>query len=425
MNRGFFKTWIIVIALVIIAGGTLAWQTRWAQKEETANWKTYYRPEVNFTFKIPPNWEIKIEYQYKSAACQHDSKCNGVRYIFLNKTTDTRTANLGEKEKFGIAINMPQCNGVRRSDLPGNNWVCVFDKSPEVLNTYEQIRKSFQLIKDKVADWKTYRNEEYGFEVKYPSHFYPEENHPYPPHKYGTIFSVGFGDEYWKKQALHLPAVYITVIKATLSPLQWLEEYGTPINTWFVDGGPLLRDYLYLGVTDVATTRINNIPVVQFRHAGASGSNQSTLFKKEPDVLYKIDAHSCANGNLVDEIYIPMLSSFRFIGEAEEIKTGKIKIDYKEIKRIQKSVDEGHQPWRLNPIMVVRGEFVQYGFSEEDLDTLVVPDAATQDRFIKKACFDIMHKGKVYVITLIQPIPGKGKFWTISEIKLKTVSERA
>jgi len=121
---------------------------RFTQEEtetETANWKTYSNAEVNFSFKYPPGWEIKQEYQYKSAACQVDPNCKGVRYIFLNRIDDTRPANMGEKDKFGIAINMPQCTGVKWSDLPGNNWICVFDENPETLEIFNQMLSTFTL----------------------------------------------------------------------------------------------------------------------------------------------------------------------------------------------------------------------------------------------------------------------------------------
>jgi hypothetical protein len=115
--------------------------------DETANWKTYSNPEVDFTFKYPPDWEIKQEYQYKSTACQADPNCKGVRYIFLNRIDDTRSANMGEKDKFGIAINMPQCTGVKWSDLPGNNWICVFDEKSETLEIFNQMLSTFRFLK--------------------------------------------------------------------------------------------------------------------------------------------------------------------------------------------------------------------------------------------------------------------------------------
>jgi len=127
--------------------GCAAAPTKAATQNGTFNWKTYSSPETDFTFRYPPNWEIKEEYQYKSAACGIDPKCKGARYIFLNKIVDTRQPGVCEREKFGIAINMPQCSGVKHSSLPGNNWICVFDEDPAALNSYEKIKNSFQLIK--------------------------------------------------------------------------------------------------------------------------------------------------------------------------------------------------------------------------------------------------------------------------------------
>lgn len=180
MNQQIKKARIIrdiIFAVTLIIGGILAYQY-WGMtegipaKDEIAIWKIYSKPEVNFTFQYPKGWEIKEEYQYKSAACQCDPECTGVHYIFLNRIDDRRPAGMGEKEHFGIAINMPQCNGIKYSDLPRNNWICLFDKNLQILSVYEQIKESFRIIKNKTAGWKTYRNEKYGFEVKYLENWY-------------------------------------------------------------------------------------------------------------------------------------------------------------------------------------------------------------------------------------------------------------
>ncbi len=127
--------------------------TKAATQNETFGWKIYSNPGINFTFRYPRDWEIKEEYQYKSAACGIDPKCKGVRYIVLNKIVDIRPPRMCEREKFGIVINMSQCTGVKWSGLPGNNWICVFDKNPEILNIYERVKESFKLIE--VTEIKT------------------------------------------------------------------------------------------------------------------------------------------------------------------------------------------------------------------------------------------------------------------------------
>jgi len=222
--------------------------------DETVNWKNYSDPKAVFAFKYPTDWEIKTDYQYKSASCRINPNCEGIHYIFLNKISDSRPSNLGEIEKFGVGINMPQCAGIKMDSLPGNNWICVFDNNSEILGIYEKIKNSFQLI--------------------------------------------------------------------------------------------------------------------------------------------------------------------------EEIKIGKVEINYEEINTIQQSVDEGHQSWRLNPVMVLRSEMSLYGFNPDtDYSSLYpVPDVATQEKFgtkITEVNLEITHNGKAYVITLIQPITGPNKVWTISDIELK------
>lgn len=68
------------------------------------------------------------------------------------------------------------------------NWKCIlivvvlaalvsggilwWTKTQEVpLVELPEIKKPEKVVKDETADWKTYRNEEYGFEVKYPNNW--------------------------------------------------------------------------------------------------------------------------------------------------------------------------------------------------------------------------------------------------------------
>jgi hypothetical protein len=185
---------------------------------------------------------------------------------------------------------------------------------PKYLETQFKITdETANLAPSEVEGWKTYRNEELGFEIKYPQNFFVESEqfHPQAP----IVFIIGFADEQWKGKGVHNPAVYIHVIKTTLSPREWLEENGTSISVFC--GGPEEpcpeKSYFYYGVSDVKQVNINDIPVLQFRHYGVSGSNKSTLFKKEPDTLYQIDAHSSGAGIFPQDIYDQMLSTFRFL----------------------------------------------------------------------------------------------------------------
>ena len=46
------------------------------------------------------------------------------------------------------------------------------------LNQFPELKKPEKPIQDETADWKTYRNEEYGFEVKYPKDWYIYNDDP-------------------------------------------------------------------------------------------------------------------------------------------------------------------------------------------------------------------------------------------------------
>jgi hypothetical protein len=63
-NQAFYKIWIVVIVVVLLAGGILAWQYFRAPEEritdKTANWKTYRNEEYGYSIKYPSGWKIEI-----------------------------------------------------------------------------------------------------------------------------------------------------------------------------------------------------------------------------------------------------------------------------------------------------------------------------------------------------------------------------
>lgn len=126
----------------------------------------------------------------------------------------------------------------------------------------------------------------------------------------------------------------------------------------------------------------------------------------------------CFQINAKKKIYTPAHKDFCINFSAyidTEIQTGKFPINYKEIAKIQKSVDEGHQPWYLSPQLVAFDMARNYGFIEEDRKTMknILLDT---DTGIAK--YEIIHKEKPYIITVIQPVPEEHKVWTLSEIRL-------
>lgn len=101
-------------------------------------------------------------------------------------------------------------------------------------------------------------------------------------------------------------------------------------------------------------------------------------------------------------------------GTAGQIRTGKVVIDSSKIADLQTSVDSGHQPWRGVVEDVLRVDILSYGFSQNDLDTIKQISFAASAGVAE---YQIKHLDKFYIITIIQPVPGQAKIWTISDIE--------
>lgn len=110
----------------------------------------------------------------------------------------------------------------------------------------------------------------------------------------------------------------------------------------------------------------------------------------------------------------------------DNIKMGLVPIDKKAAADLQSGVDDGHQPWRADPEMVLMG-LVDYGFTidmkgdgQNDLDSLkqVSPP---QNGVVQ---YQISHTGndgysQIYLITLTQPIKtGSLGVWVISDVEI-------
>lgn len=136
MNKSFSKIWIIVIVAVLLAGGILAWQY-W-------DWiKFQLRPGIPMQ-PAPPYIYIlkscsKNEDCGKDICQQGKEKCVEIKYICENGTCIFPAKTI---------------------EFPSPPYGCTESKCEK------------EVIEDETADWKTYRNEKYGYELKYPNNWY-------------------------------------------------------------------------------------------------------------------------------------------------------------------------------------------------------------------------------------------------------------
>jgi hypothetical protein len=157
-------------------------------------------------------------------------------------------------------------------------------------------------ISNETADWETYKNEEYNFEIKYPAGFFYKEE-------------VGFIENEWKERVGHYPFIGVDFIETSLTPQQWVEEEKIKRTS---EGMP----EMYQWGIDKKIIKIGTTEALQFRSSGVSGSNQNTLIQLSDNVLLNIYKHSSGwgedgtystKGVISDEIYNQMLSTFRFL----------------------------------------------------------------------------------------------------------------
>ena len=225
-NQAFSKIWIIVFLVILLAVGIFAWRY-WPKEgikapkeevieDETADWKTYRNEEYGFEVKYPrflksistgPNLEQqKLD---KGGTISGTTQPSYDTVIFSDENNEEqfkveifhlREENLSKDEyiylfgpcdnRFGFDLTETNIISVNNIEIlqrkgiasikgePASHQVCYYFKnynnnlivlSSDDDSMLRDIVSTLRLFKvDETADWQTYRNEEYGFAVKYP-----------------------------------------------------------------------------------------------------------------------------------------------------------------------------------------------------------------------------------------------------------------
>jgi hypothetical protein len=152
--------------------------------------------------------------------------------------------------------------------------------------------KEEDLTVDETANWKTYRSEDYNFEIKYP----PEASMEIDPRFEGDVFNMLFPNE----GAPISIYVYQNPQEYTLNSKE--------LNQW-IEKNDLSQKVL--GETE--SIKIDNTDAIKY-FANESGSpSPHTVLTSKGKFIYKIDAYIYEGSRINDIIFNQILSTFKFV----------------------------------------------------------------------------------------------------------------
>jgi len=181
--------------------------------------------------------------------------------------------------------------------------------------------------------------------------------------------------------------------------------------------------------------QLNNLLTAQNSHSASPTVSSSTNQKATSAITqetYTVGPGDTLYGiSLKLNVSMEELAKLNGITDPNQIKVGQvlkvpgatvtnqeIEIDLSRMKEIQNLVDQGNQPWRLDPVEVTKVDApANYQFSADDEYTL-----SLKDENIGKAIVEVkkVEEGKVYEVILIQPIiKGPKGIWAILSITEK------
>jgi len=314
MSRAFSKILVLVILVALAGGGIFAWQYLEIPKGEKIG---VIEGSLSYPSDfIPSDMKVCAENvatnkEYCTETHIKDSKYTygegykievppGSYYVFAaTQRIPDYKAYYSEFVTCGLNV-----------DCPSHKPIVVIVESGKTItfidphDWYKTPERLEEVTEDETADWQTYKNEEYGFEIKYPSDFlisFPTSD--FISGGNGLILEIRFTQKKWD-QGFSYPSIAIQIFNTNLSAKQWVEN-EFPISSFPQDEIPYGRE------EDMTEGEVNGYQFLRFDRVFASGSTQDAVFQNGNILIDIINAIG-PNGNNSD-VYTQMLSTFRFI----------------------------------------------------------------------------------------------------------------
>ncbi len=170
---------ILVLVLAIVSyTGVAYWQGMWpfspseeAMVEESTSLKKYESQEFGISLKYPSDWEVTQDNNVGVILTDSSGEYFSVQYV--NPNTPIGVEDIISTKEI-LVDGRTVVKSIINTITPGvSNTVVVVELEEVMLvitgfdgNNFDQIISSFKLSNGSTTEWKTYRNEEYGFEIK-------------------------------------------------------------------------------------------------------------------------------------------------------------------------------------------------------------------------------------------------------------------
>ena len=202
---------IVIVILVVIIGGGLWFLSRQAPKEivvpqetelseegnidedKVADWETYSDSDLGFSFRYPLEWGMpQRDILSTRTEISFETKLiisTGIYYnqdLMRNMTVEELVGTyknykdfkqeeilVGGREATKVSYTSGNNDKIIEVFVAHNDRIVLISSDIAIDNLFDQILSTFRFIEgNETADWQTYRDEEYGFKIKYPNNWF-------------------------------------------------------------------------------------------------------------------------------------------------------------------------------------------------------------------------------------------------------------